>query len=1076
MLCPNCKTENPAGKKFCGDCGGALAAVCPKCGAGSPPGKRFCGECGTALGATPALQGATAQPPKPADGERRHLTVLFCDLVGSTEIASQLDPEQWHEIASDYQRDAAAAVTRFGGHVAKFLGDGLVVYFGYPRAMEDAAERAVRAGLAIVEATQALNARFASHKLTLKVRVGIHSGSVVVAQGGGRDADMFGDAPNIAARVQTAAAPDSVVITEGTHQLVSGLFVVEDKGAQPLKGIAQPVRLYRVAGTGVSRRRVFAARELTPFVGREDEMQLLARRWERVREGDGQMVLLMGEPGIGKSRLLEEFRAQIRSDAHLWVACACEELFNNTPFHAVVQMLDQSLGWRGDESEEERAAQLERALRGTGARLEEAMPLIAELLGIAHSWPALNYSPEQKRRRLFAALAAWVFGAARIQPLVMAIEDLHWVDPSTLEFLQMLAEQGASAPLLLLCTSRPEFRTPWPMRAHHAQLTLNRLNDKQTREMVTGFVARSGLLTEVVEGVIKRTDGVPLFAEELARLMLDSPAAGQEIPATLQDSLTARLDRLGPAKDVAQIGSVIGREFSYELLEAVAAIDESALHRALMQLADAELILVRGVPPDATYQFKHALTRDAAYDALLKSRRAELHGRIAQTIVDKFPRLAETQPQLLARHWTAAGRSEPAIAAWTLAARAADARNAFREAEEAYGQALALLSTLPDTAERDAREIEVLTPMMVVAAATRSWSSDEVARLSARAEVLAVKGGNLLQLVLQRFAATVGAAGDITRSLTLADQLLDLAGREGSDFALRCAHEGQIAMRYNASDFAAVEEHFRAWLEICERSGYGPFPAETPTTFGSAAMAAWHQGLSDTARDRIDRATAFGRQSSNPVDLTIALERKTTLYVIQRDPQKVEEAANEALALCQAHGLAASIPTFNAKLAWARAHLGDAAASAPVMRENVAAMADGKGYGGHHDSLLRLAHVLRLAGEEDEALATVEIFLGNLPESLNARPNGYHLRGELHRKAGRDDAAEKDFRQSIAIARQIGTKFVELRAATSLARVMQARGETAAARALVEPLYAAFTEGFDTADMKDAKAFLDALG
>ncbi len=1091
MQCRQCNVDNAEGAKFCTECGAAFANRCTKCGKNNSIGAKFCGECGAALKvatvAAPIEATKDARAPAPAgtariaDGERRHLTVLFCDLVGSTEIAARLDPEDWHEIGAEYQRTAAEAVTRFGGHVAKYLGDGLVVYFGYPKAMEDAAERAVRAGLAMVEATTKLNERFARHTVKLQVRVGIHTGSVVVAQGGGKDADMFGDAPNIASRVQSAAAPDTVVMTAATHALVSGVFVVEDLGAHALKGIAEPMRLYRAAGAGVSRRRSFEGRAHTPFVGRDDDMQLLARRWQSVREAEGQLVIIMGEAGIGKSRLLDEFRARLKGDPHLWIACAGEELHGNTPFHAVTQMLDQGLGWRGDESKEERFAALERALQAAGLKLEEALPLIAELLDLplSPSYAAVKFSPEQKRKRLFAALSGWVYWAATIQPLVIAIEDMHWVDPSTIELLQMLAEQGATMPLMLIVTARPEFRAPWPLRAHHAQITLNRLNDRQTREIVASVAARAGLLADVIEGVIKRTDGVPLFAEELTRLMLDNQrqSGAREIPATLQDSLTARLDRLGAAKEVAQIGAVIGREFSYALLSALSSLPEMELQSSLAKLSDAELIYARGLPPEATYQFKHALIQDAAYGALLKTRRRELHAAVARAIEAKFPAIAEAQPQILARHWTDAGETKPAIAAWTKAAKAADARSAFKEAEDAYRQAYALLATLPETPERDSREIDLLVPLVVVASSNHGWTSKEVNALSGRSSALAEKSGNLSQLVLQRFAATAAAwqAGDQARAKALADQLLDLATREGSDFSLRCAHEAQVWTAQHAADFAGVGRHYDSWLRICERSGYGPFPGETPATAGTAAQAAWHLGCSLVSDERMARAVAFGRQSSNPIDLVIALSAKAQLLVMRRQPEATRETATEAVAIAAEHSLTgiADVPRFF--LLWARAQLGGYRESVAFMRESIAAMLNNGARQAAADALLRLAHVHNIEGALADASIAVEQFLNDYPDYIILRPNALQLRGEVRLKLGQNDLAESDFRDSIELARKIGTKPPELRAAASLALLWQAQGKRDEAREFLAPIYAGFTDGFDTRDLIEAKAVLDGL-
>ena len=589
--------------------------------------------------------------------------MLFCDLVGSTEIASHLDPEEWREIVGEYHRAAAQAIERFGGHVAQYLGDGVMAYFGWPQAHDNDAERAARSGLAIFDALSKLNQNPTHSKLA--ARVGIDSGTVVVGAGAGKDTDIFGDTPNIAARAQAAAEPGTVVVTGAVHRLISGLFVAENRGAQALKGIERPVQLYRLVQPSGMRGRFEAAaatRGLTPFVGREDQLRLLTSRWERALDGEGQVALIIGEAGIGKSRLVQRFHEQIAGTPHTWVEAAAGAFFQNTPFYAVTEMLRELLAWRGDESAEEQIAQLETRLELAGLKPAEALPLVAPLLNL--SMPA-KYGPaqlsaEQQRRNLLAMLVEWALGAARAQPTVIAIEDLHWADPSTLELLQLLVEQGTTVRLLLLFTARPEFHAQWPLRAHHTQTTLNRLTSRNVRSMVEEVAAKKALSEETIATVVERTSGVPLFVEELTRAVLeggDAKITGHEIPVTLHDSLMARLDRLGSAKESLQVGAVIGSEFSFELLQAVHPLAEEELQEALRKLADAELIYARGIPPEASYTFKHALIRDAAYEALLKSRRKELHRLVARTIDEKFPALKEAHPEVLARHWTRSWRS-----------------------------------------------------------------------------------------------------------------------------------------------------------------------------------------------------------------------------------------------------------------------------------------------------------------------------------------------------------------------------------------------------------------------------------
>ncbi len=668
--------------------------------------------------------------------------MLFCDLVGSTEIAARLDPEEWRETLAGYQRAAAEAITHFGGHVAKYLGDGVMAFFGYPEAHDNDAERAVRAGLAILDALTKLNEQPASAKLA--ARIGVDSGLVMIGKGAGRDADVFGDAPNIAARVEATAEPGTVAITGATQRLVSGLFVVEDCGAQEFKGIERPLQLYRVVRPSGMRGRfpaMAAMRGMTSFVGREDELRSLLNRWERAREGEGQVVTIVGEAGIGKSRLAQRFQEEIAANPNTWLECATAPFFQNTPFYAIADMLQQSFHWDASHTVEQRLAALEASLRLAGLEPDEAVPLIASLLELplGTRYPPLSMAPDQQRKRLLATLVARTFGTAKTQPLVIVTEDLHWADPSTLELTQLLVEQGAPARLLLLYTARPEFRAPWPMRAHHTQINLNRLTAGNVRTMVSQVAAKIALSDETVATVVERTGGVPLFVEELTRAVLErgGDSANREIPATLHDSLMARLDRLGPAKEVAQVGAVIGRDFSYELLRAVFQVPEAELQGALRELADVELLHVRGIAPNSTYQFKHALIRDAAYEALLKSRRRELHRSVARTIDEQFPALKEMQPELLARHWTEAGETQRAIAEWKRAGALAEARNAFEEAQESYGEAVALLSWLPESAERDLRELELRQSLVRTLFMTKGYTEPETIAATERAAALA---------------------------------------------------------------------------------------------------------------------------------------------------------------------------------------------------------------------------------------------------------------------------------------------------------------------------------------------------
>ena len=801
--------------------------------------------------------------------------------------------------------------------------------------------------------------------------------------------------------------------------------------------------------------------------------------------GPGQVVLVVGEPGIGKSRLIEEFRAPIKQEPHLWVECAGEQFFENTPFYAVTQMLNQGLGWRGDESKEERVTQLERALELAGIKLGEALPLIAEMLDlpIPERYPPIKLAPDQKRKRLLAALAGWVFGATRTQPLLMAMEDLHWVDPSTLELTQTLVEQGATAPLMLLYTARPEFRAPWPMRAHHAQVTLNRLNDRHTREMVAGVAARAALTPDLIDAVVKRTDGVPLFAEELTRLILEGEgrSAAREIPVTLHDSLTARLDRLGAAKEVALLAAVIGREFSYELLRAVSPLPEDQLQSALEKLADTELIYSRGIAPEAQYQFKHALIQDAAYEALLKSRRRELHRRVAQTLTDKFAAIAEAQPQLLARHWAGAGEAEPAISAWQKAGEAADARSALKEAEEDFRQALAMLTTLPESPERDARELAIVTVLRWVLQRTKGYSATETMEVVEQARALAEKTGNLPQLVLQVVATytAVFVTGDYSGAAALADQLLDLAQREGGYMSLLFARHAQVMVRFNRGDLVGLEEHFarlRVLVEAYDREQFAEGLAVTIVyAVGFAGLGAWILGHVQEARDRIALAMGYARDHNSPFVLASGRSLEGYWYRWLREPQRAADVTAESVAISDEHGFSDYKAWPRIILGWARAQLGNPREGVALVRNGLAALAESGVGTDITNGLTILAKAQALNGAIDDALLTLNEALQANPEELWCRPNVLTWRGDLRLKIDQAELAEADFREAIALAQKMNAKSWELRATTSLARMLDKQGKRDEARAMLAEIYNWFTEGFDTADLKDAKALLEEL-
>ena len=702
------------------------------------------------------------------DAERRQLTVMFCDLVDSTLLASQLDPEDWREVVRAYQEAAATVIQRFDGYIAQYLGDGLLVYFGYPQAHEDDARRAVRTGLDVVEALGALNVRLAQHYgVRLAVRIGIHTGLVVVGEmgAGSRQEQLaLGDTPNVAARIQGLAAPDTVVISPATFRLVRGYFLYQDLGTHALKGLTAPVQVYRILGDSAAQSRldVVGATGLTPLVGRDSEVALLLERWVQSQDGAGQVVLLRGEAGIGKSRLVEVLRERVISEGATRIVFRCSPYHQNSALYPVIDHLQRFLQWQRDETSEAKFDTLERVLRTYRLPLEDVVPLFAALLSVPlpERYPPLNLTPQRQRQKTQEALVAWLLEEAERQPVLAVWEDLHWADPSTLDVLSLLLDQVPTARMLTLLTCRPEFRPPWTTHAPVTQVTLNRLGRTQVEAMIPSLTDDKTLPTEIVEQVIAKTDGVPLFVEELVKMILESglvreqagryvltgPLPPLAIPSTLHDSLMARLDRLSTARELVQLGAVLGREFAYELLQAVAPVDEITLQQGLAQLVDAELVYQRGLPPRSRYIFKHALIQDAAYQSLLKSTRQQYHQRIAQVLAAQFPEIAEIQPELIAHHYTEAGLSAQAIGYWQRAGQRAIERSAMLEAIAHLTRAWRCSRPCRTRPSAPSRNWLCRLALGMALIATKGYAAPEVEQAYARARELCQQLGSTPQL------------------------------------------------------------------------------------------------------------------------------------------------------------------------------------------------------------------------------------------------------------------------------------------------------------------------------------------
>jgi class 3 adenylate cyclase/predicted ATPase len=1038
--------------------------------------------------ATPPTAASVAQ----AAGERRYLTVIFCDLVGSTSISAGLDAEEWRDLVGAYLDAASAAVTELGGHVAKKLGDGLMALFGYPVAQENDAERAARAALSIQRALAEVNRKnVGSGKPELNARIGIETGSVVVDAAG----EIYGDAPNTTARVQALAEPGAVVLTARVQRQVAGLFVTEERGTHELKGVPEPVTLFQLVRASGGGRRA-GQRHLTPLIGREEEIDLLMRRWKRACNGDGQLALIVGEPGIGKSRLIEEFHTKLGETPHTWAEFSCSQLLQNTPLHPIADWGRQRFG-SADVAAEKRLADLEStlALVKLDHPLENAT-LLAPLLDIPLAADrALPLPPEELRRRQLAALTNWWMTGAWSQPAVIVVEDLHWADPTTLDLLRGIAERGARAPLFVLITARPEFRAPWGVRSHHSMISLAPLNHDQVQHMVGELAARHALPREIVDGVTERTGGVPLFVEEVTRLLLERGEQSdiQAIPPTLQQSLMARLDRLGPAREVAQIGAVIGRDFSYALLRAVAGMDDTPLQTSLDRLADADILLVQGLPPDADYRFKHALIQDAAYENLLKSRRLILHRRVGETLRDKFAGTAAAEPELLAHHFTQAGMTETAIEWWGKAGQKSLERSALVEAAQQFMRALHQITTVPGTPalrrEQVKLQVAIITPLIHIKgySATETKAAIEQARLLLeQADALGEAPGDplaLFEVLYGAFVANVMAFNaDVSRDI--AAHVLELAEKQSASFPRVLGHNhlgGSLMLRGEVAEGRVHLDRAVALYDPAEqRSLVTRFGEDQGVaTLSMRPWVLWLLGYPEAALQDIDGALKNARETGQAASLMFALHFTAVPLILRGDYARATALAHELCTLAAEKDLPFWKVNGSLYQGTLFALTGNASNAVRLISSGITAVRPTgvTAWMPRWLSYLAIAHA-DLGQIDDawccigEAIRTIEATRERWFEAETNR-----IAGEIALKSLQPDAAKAEghFARSLATSRKQQAKSWELRAAMSLARLWRDQGKPQPARELLAPVYGWFTEGFDTRDLMEAKALLEEL-
>ncbi len=1077
-------------------------------------------------GAIQDQNGTSQSPHSVVRAERRQLTLLFCDLVGSTNLSRRMDEEDYRDLVKTYHEAGTAAVTDFGGHVAEYLGDGLLVYFGFPRAQEDDAEHAVRAGRAIIDAVQALNPQLEQEgKPALAVRVGINTGPVVVsAMGSGHRQEMraVGEAVNVAASLQSEAEPDTIVISSSTLQLVKGRFLTRDLGSKNLKGIA--MHLYEVlSATGVQDRLDLDPSGLTPLVGRERELGILRDHWQQVKGGYGKAILLSGEGGLGKSRIVRTFRDGLAEESHHWIECHCSRHKQDSAYYPLVELISRRVGFEVGDTDEVKLDRLITALDRVGFSTPEAVALIATQLSLRlppeYSKP--EYSPEIRRRKTNTAFCGWLLAAAAEKPLVMLVEDVHWSDQPTIEFLSMLLKQCPNASVLVLLSFRPEFEIPWRTHSNILHLEVLRLVQGDAERLVHSLNDGEPLPSNILERIVGRADGVPLFLEELTKMVIERRDSDiregktglsiDAIPSTLHDSLMARLDRLGQGKQIAQFSAVLGRRFSYELLKAISPVSEPELMAALQGLVDANLLHAPGTASEAAYSFKHALIHDTAYQSLLHKERRDIHATTARVFEEQFPERTAAEPELVARHYDEAGLGKQAATHYGIAASNAKRRFAYEETIAYLRRALDMVDTLSESPERDLLELDFQVAIGQPLSALEGFENAEFGRRLERAHDLAeqLKKTDSLYGISMSLNYHHQFAGALTKSEGYARRAVELAEPDSRRIRYLLALSSLSQTLYLKGEFVAAAENIEQMLDVYYSRERGSESVATGTKFtasskrnerkirrhlelpieggaaaalyGVNALCHWALGYPDTALELCETALESAKLLGSPDILTFSYIYLAWIQKKRRVQDEAMSYSQQACDIGERHGL--SMLRFAKILRGSiwddieSIELHSAEGALNDILEGIEALEESGTKGWLPHCFTSLAKVYNQLGRHGDALKAVIRGL-----ECSAQTGSHYedsslmlARGEALRASGEMEAAEKSLRESLETAKKQQAKSLELSAATSLAKLWQSQGRGNEAHSLLAPIHSWFSEGFENDEWQTASSLLEEL-
>ena len=1043
-------------------------------------------------------------PPAPrTDAERRQVTVMFSDLVGSTALSARMDPEDLREVISAYQKCVTDTVRRFGGFVAKYMGDGVLVYFGYPEAHEHDAEQAVRAGLELIAAVSALTSR-----ASLQTRVGIATGLVVVGDligsGDAQERGIVGETPNLAARLQALAEPNMVVIAEGTQRLLGNLFELQDLGPKDLKGIVGPVRAWAAlrASSAEGRFDALHTTGLTALVGREEESELLLRRWSKAKTGEGQVVLLSGEGGIGKSRLTAALLEHLATEPHTRLRYFCSPQHTDSAFYPIIGQMERTAGLGYDDKPQAKLDKLDAVLAQTSTSPEDAA-LFAEMLSLPNDgrYPVLALTPEQRRQRTLEALTSQLAGLTSQQPVLMIFEDVQWIDPTSLEVLGRTVDRIKTLPVLLIVTFRPEFAAPWAGRSHVMSLALNRLGERETAAIIARLVGNKELPADVMAEIVERSDGIPLFVEEMTKAMLEAesedearrtagavPSAALAVPASLHASLMARLDRLGPAKQVAQVGAAIGREFSHALLAAVVPKPEAELGSALERLVAAGLLLRQGVPPHASYLFKHALVQDAAYGTLLREPRRALHARIAEALESPFAEVAESRPELLARHCTEAGLIEKGVSYWLRAGKNAAERYANLEAIAHLRRGIEAVERLPGGRMRDRVDLDLQLALGPCVIATQGPASSMAAATFARARQVCERLGDPPEYlhVMHWLMVALAVRGELPPGREAAITLVGLAEARGDRPALinaiRAAGLISLLMGRVLEAYEWAERNMKEFGSSSEAERAAARAAgQDAGAAGLAVMswALWILGHFDEAVAQMGAALERAEAVKHPHTQAYVCYYASVLYALRGEPATAYRYAERCLTFSEEHGFGQWRSLSRA----VRAICATVLEPSSTIDQVIIALDEYRGAGyqfGITALFILFCEALILRNQLDVVPEVIDQVLSicNVNTERFVEAELYRLKARvllLSKEPSGSIDSQSLLDKALTIARSQSARSLELRAARDLADLWRGQGKRDEARDLLAPVYGWFTEGFDTLDLKEAKALLDEL-